>query len=128
MKLDYDFIKQILFALENNESHVMQLIDLWNVLKLDENPKNEDKLAGHIRLIEDNGYINFESKNSGFTYGINQMQINGNVKYRLTARGYEFLDILKNDTVFNKIKNLSLETAFDVGKSMLTTALTNLVQ
>ena len=46
-------------------------------------------------------------------------------RYRLTNRGYGFLEILNEKTVFNKVKNFSLSTALDVGKSLLIAALTS---
>ena len=42
-----------------------------------------------------------------------------NPSYRITAQGYEFLDILKNDTVLNKIKNFAISNAWEIGKQLL---------
>ena len=41
-------------------------------------------------------------------------------KVRITAQGLEFLEALKEKSVFHKIKDLSLDVAVDVGKSLLT--------
>ena len=37
----------------------------------------------------------------------------------MTAKGYEFLDMLKQDTVFNKVKNFTITNAFEIGKQLL---------
>ena len=39
--------------------------------------------------------------------------------FRLTARGYEFIDILKDKGIFNKIKDFSVGTAIEIGKAAL---------
>lgn len=126
MKLDYAFIKQILLTLEDNEEHIMELGKILDVLNIKED-KELDRFIGHVKVLGDNFYIESTSRNYGIENYIGGMAINDNAMYRLTARGYEFLDILKNDTVFSKVKNLSIQTAFDVGKSMLTNYLTGLV-
>ncbi len=48
-----------------------------------------------------------------------------NVNYRLTAKGYEFLDLLMHDTVINKIKDFSISTAIEVGKQILIKSIIN---
>ncbi len=127
MKLDYEFIKQILLTLEGNEEHLMELENIFKILNIKDD-KDIDKLAGHLKIIGDNFCIECSSANYGFSYSVgNFVSINGNAKYRLTARGYEFLDILKKDTIFNKIKDLSISTAFEVGKNLLTTYLSGKV-
>ena len=121
MKLDYDFIKEILLALEENKEHLIPLKRLMMTLKISENTKDEtDKLAGHLKVLGDNFYVESSSIDYGFRYGAdNYLTINTTVKYRLTAKGYEFLDILKNDNILNKIKKFSISTVYEIGKQAL---------
>ena len=42
-----------------------------------------------------------------------------NPLYRITANGYEFLDILKNDTILNKIKHFAIQNAWEIGKQLI---------
>lgn len=128
MKLDYKFIKQILITMEEYENHEikcqellmkLELLDL--VGKIDDN--KIDPFIGHIKLLGDNYLIESSSQNFGFMR-TNQGYMIGDATYRITAQGYEFLDVLKNDNVFNKVKNLAIPTALEVGKQLLVQFLT----
>lgn len=127
MKLDYDFIKQILTIMEENESHQIWVNSLLKNLEIDaDNQSMMAKYAGHIKILGDCGYIDCDWQDT--EYGIQEYGDGtfdcANVQYRITAQGYEFLDVLKNDTVLNKIKNFALPTAFEVGKQLLVQLLT----
>lgn len=50
--------------------------------------------------------------------------MSGNASIRLTAQGRQFLEALNNDTVFNKLKNFSVKTAIEAGKSLLNAVIT----
>ncbi len=50
------------------------------------------------------------------------MLANG-AKLRITALELEFLEALKNDTIFHKVKDFSLGVATDIGKNLLTSFL-----
>lgn len=117
LKLDYQFTKQILLTMENYESHKISLNDLRKELLLDADVASYDKLEGHIKLLEDNKYVEFEIKE----YKPNEtfMKAWSSKTCRITSQGYEFLDILKNDTVLNKIKNFALPMAFEFGKQLI---------
>lgn len=122
MKLDYDFIKHILLIMEENESHQIWVNSLLKNLEINaDNQSMMDKYAGHIKILGDCGYIDCDWKDTEYgieEYGDGTFQC-FNVQYRITAQGYEFLDVLKNDTVLNKVKNFALPTAFELGKQFL---------
>lgn len=127
MKLDYKFIKQLLEAMENYDEHQITMEKLMNFMAI--NDENVDKFIGHIKILADYDCIDTSSSEMGFRYGIDGcLSINGGSRYRLTARGYEFLDILKQDTIFNKIKDHAISTAFEVGKTLLTNSLSGLIK
>ena len=120
MKLDYDFIKQILLTMEDYDKHEIENFELMK--RLDITNDNEDKFIGHILILGDNGFI--DSSNLKHPYGFARISrgdvyqiINDN--YRITAHGYDFLDILKNDTVLNKIKNFAIKNAWEIGKQLI---------
>ena len=119
MKLDYKFIKQLLEVMENYDEHQITMEKLMDFMAI--NDENVDKFAGHIKILVDYNCLDASSMDLGFKFSINgSLTINSGERYRLTARGYEFLDILKQDTIFNKIKDHAISTAFEVGKSLLT--------
>ena len=127
MKLDYKFIKQLLEAMENYDEHQICLGNLMKIVSI--NDENEDKFIGHIKILADYDCIDTSSSEMGFRYGIDgSLSINGGSRYRLTARGYEFLDILKQDTIFNKIKDHAISTVLEVGKTLLTDSLSGLIK
>lgn len=122
MKLDYQFLKQLLLAMEENENHTIANEELAK--KADVNFKNIDetkfdKLVGHLRQLQDNGCIDCVSADLGFRQNLNDHWTVTRVRYRLTSHGYEFLDMLKKNSILNKVKDFSLTTAYEVGKALL---------
>jgi len=120
MKLDYDFIKKILLTMEEYEEHSIRAHILMKKLNIN-SKTGKDKFIGHILILGDNGAIDcdYAEHKYGLVYFINGNYDILNVNYRLTAKGYEFLEILKNDTAFNKVKDFALNTALDIGKQII---------
>ena len=122
MKLDYNYLKKILIIMEENSEHEIRSFDLFRKLLGTEDI--DDKTLGHLRVLNDFGCIDSQADNLGIKECLNGQIMQGNTLYRLTSRGYEFLDILKNDTIFNKIKNFAISNAWDIGKQLLITLAT----
>lgn len=119
MKLDYEYLKQILTKMEECPTHRIQsgvLLEDLNTNEID-----RDKFFGHIRILFDFGCIDCPDEDLGIQYMLNGNVFCTSAPYRLTAKGYEFLDILKNKTVFNKIKDFAISNAWDIGKQLLIT-------
>jgi hypothetical protein len=124
MKLDYDFLKELLTALEDNQSHLLENMQLAKKVSIDiKNDDEFDKFAGHLKLLQDNFCIDCMHSDLGFKK-VNSGFLIAPVGYRLTSHGYEFLEMLNEKTVFNKIKTFSISTAFEVGKTLLINQLT----
>lgn len=126
MKLDYNFIKQILTVMEEYSEHEIDCYILMHKTGVmdDKNVINEElieKFIGHIKILGDKYFIESSDKkgNYGFAKGLNGDYIISRPNYRITAQGYEFLDILKNKTVFNKIKDFAISNAWEIGKQLL---------
>lgn len=104
--------------MEENDDFQIQSFKLMKALGITH--ELERLYMGHIQVLGDNHLIECDDKKHpyGFKIKTNNYCIN-NANYRITARGYEFLDMLKQDTVFNKIKNFTVSNAFDIGKQML---------
>lgn len=115
MKLDYTYLKKILVTMEEASTHQIWVSELIKKFPDD----NEDKFIGHIKILFDFGCVSTQSGKTGFTTTMNGQIIVADVPYRLTAKGYEFLDILKNDTIINKIKDFAISNALEIGKQML---------
>ncbi len=124
MKLDYDLLKKILQILESDESFEIKTNEL--IQKLDDNSFSLNKFIGHMYELNDNGCFDCPQKDLGITRTFKGYLI-GNAPIRLTAHGRQFLEALKNDRVFNKIKEFSVSTAIEAGKTLLQAIITTAV-
>ena len=123
MKLDYTYIKRLLTTMEEYPGHEIESYKFWELIGLFDSEKNYsnemlDKFIGHMKILTDECFIESSSNNFGLILNRGQL-FTSTAKYRITARGYEFLDILKNDTVFNKIKSFALSNAYEIGKKII---------
>ena len=121
MKLDYEYLKKILTTMEEQNEYYIYASELMkNVYNAENRLDIDHKFVGHIKVLFDIGCIEAEQgRGTGFSLTPNRGFIFADLPYRMTAKGYEFLDMLKNETIFNKIKNLAISNALDVGKQML---------
>lgn len=120
-----EFIKLILQTLTDNDSYFMMLETLAK--QVQDETKGEksfdDKFVGHFFLAKDTNLI-AELGVCFFTgQQYNRPVLANGAKLRITAQGLEFLEALKNDTIFYKVKDFSLGVATDVGKNLLTSFL-----
>ncbi len=130
MKLDYQFLKQLLTAMENDSQHTITNENLARSAGVDFKSIDEekfDKFVGHVRQLQDNGCIDCISPDLGFKQNSNDHWTVTRVRYRLTNHGYEFLDILNENKIFNKVKDFSISTALELGKHLLTEVVTGAV-
>lgn len=123
MKPDIDYIKDLLIAFEDCDNPTLDINDLARY-GFDNNDK---RFIFNLRILEDNNYISQAMLNpsSGLGYIVRP---NEDIKWaivplRLTAHGHDFLDVLKNKEIFNKLKSEfkdnSIDTIFKVGKQLL---------
>ena len=121
MKQDYKFIKQILLTMEKEPNFNIENFYLLEKLEIKRFSDAEDKFIGHILLLGDAGVIDHNHPN--YDYGIfSDANLSAHLDkcyYRITTKGYEFLDILKNDTAFNKVKDFAISNAIDIGKQIV---------
>lgn len=125
MKQDMELIKLILQTLADNENYFMMLETLAKLIqeKTNEEQPINDKFVGHFFLAKDTNLI--AELGVCFFTGLpySRPALANGAKLRITAQGLEFLEALKNDTIFHKVKDFSLGVATDVGKNLLTTFL-----
>ncbi len=120
MKLDYDLLKKILQTMVNEKSHLCSSVGLAEKVGLDlEDSESKDKFFGHIRILYDASCVDSENENLGIDRAFGSDFIYYDVNYRLTDEGYEFLDTLNNQTIFNTVKDFSISAAMEVGKELL---------
>jgi uncharacterized protein DUF2513 len=108
MKRDMDLIREILFHLEARSPNDCSVL-------LPE--RSMDELRLHLHLMEDAGWITGLS----FTRG-------SAICMRLTNAGYEFLESVKNDTLWNNAKRVVIEKTGGLSIAALTPVVTQLVK
>lgn len=119
MKQDYKFLKEILLTLEEHSKHLIGAEELVNKLKVDFNdPVKWDNFWGHMLILKDNNCIDCDDEELGLILNGDHCSCTPQY-FRLTVRGYEFIDILKDMGIFNKIKDFSVDTAIEIGKAAL---------
>ena len=70
MKIDYDFLKQILTVMVDNESHFIGTDQLTDKLDLDIcNKLLWDKFWGHMFILNDNLCLDCDDENLAADYG-----------------------------------------------------------
>ena len=121
MKQDMELIKLILQTLANDENYFMLSDDLAKQIQEKTNEKDafNNKFIGHFFLAKDANLISEMSVCFFTGQGYNRATPANGGKVRITAQGLEFLEALKEDTIFNKIKDYSIGVAAETGKSLL---------
>lgn len=85
MKRDDDYLRELLFVLEGEKDW---RVHLTSVIA----PKDTDeKKAYHVMLLCDAGYMT---------------TVSGHI-YRMTSSGHDYLDAIRDDTVWAKIKDVT---------------------
>ena len=93
MKRDWDIIREILFKIENLESNA-------GPLRLNNFPPEKAyDYSLHVEILIEAGLIYGQMSK---TIGQHAQNF---IAYRLTWQGYEFLDAIRSDNVWHKIKD-----------------------
>ena len=114
-----ELVRQILFKIEDEIDNVAQF-------NLEIDGYTMEQVAYHCALLHEGGYIHSYKAQYGsgeiYTFGVG----------RLTWEGHEFLDKIREDTIWNKTKdtisNKGLPFVFDVVKSVSTGIISNLIK
>lgn len=127
MQINYLYIKKILTAIRECDSHTISTEALIDILKTPDNKQELDKFFGHLLFLADNRCIDEVFNSARYRFGIvydnNGFNSYGDTLIRLTASGYDFLDILNQDKVLQKIKGFGFTAAVEVGKLLLQKAI-----
>lgn len=101
MRLNPDCIRDILFFVEENTSYTNFIILSRRLDNLNINLKNQyssDEILYHLILCDEYGYLVLDNSN------INDFHI-----MRLTTQGHEFLEDIRNNNTWNKVKTKGKE-------------------
>jgi DNA-binding MarR family transcriptional regulator len=99
MKRDFETIRAIMLAIENSPTE-----ESPDILK----SKNEN-IKMHVNLLHNRGFIT-----SSFNQGNQEVSF-----ARLTWKGYEFLEKIKNDGIWEITKRVSEETHIRINETMI---------
>lgn len=120
MRIDRNFVREIFLAMQEHEDYVISSHTLMKKLGVS-GREQERKFMGHILILGDKGLI--ESFYTKYPYGFVNC-VGGeysiiDVDYRMTAQGYEMIDIFKHDEIFDKVKDYTLSNAVELAKELL---------
>ncbi len=120
MKQDAELIKKILLLIENESDYVMSSHKLMKILGI-KSKAAERNFMGQIFLMSDSKLIDSPSSKYpfGFVFGVDGEYTILDVGYRLTSRAYELLDVFKNEEIYEKVKNLSIENILHISKQII---------
>lgn len=127
MKLNIDCIRDILFYLEENlqltpdlELEEISLFDLPQHLNY-----SIQELANTLLVLQEAGFIE-----AFVDYGDNQITLLD--IYRITYDGYQFIESIRPETVWNKVKSVgknvgsfSISTITQIATGVITSLITN---
>ncbi|MBS4773117.1 MAG: DUF2513 domain-containing protein [Proteobacteria bacterium] len=123
MKINYIYLKKIITAICERESHTVTTEDLLDTMNIPDLRSEYDKFFGHLLILKDIGCIEEISPSSkqslGIIYNTDGLNSYGSCLIRLTSYGYDFLDVLNQPKILEKIKGLGLAAAAEVGKLLL---------
>jgi hypothetical protein len=103
MKIDLDYLKNILLRAQNSTKAIFTI---WDLVE-EKNDIYTETFVFHLQILADKSIIVNSNDNSS-ELGNSRLgngQLNWRItNLRLTANGHDFIDALKNDTVWLKIK------------------------
>lgn len=124
MQLNITFLKRILNAIKDRDSHYVSVSEVMECAKPEfeeiDKESYKDVFYGHLLLLRDNGVIENISgcDNLGISYthkGITTTDC----KIRLTSKGYDFSKVLNKEGITEKLKRLTLTESIKVGEYIL---------
>jgi hypothetical protein len=120
MRIDRNFVREIFLAMQEHDDYVISSHSLMKKLGVS-GREQERKFMGHILILGDKGLIeSFYTKYPfGFVNCVGGEYSIIDVDYRLTAQGYEMIDIFKHEEIFEKIKDYTLSNAVELAKELL---------
>lgn len=120
MRIDRNFVREIFLAMQDHEDYVISSHTLMKKLGI-KGRALERKFMGHILILGDKGLIeSFYTKYPfGFVNCVGGEYSIVDVDYRMTAQGYEMIDIFKHDEIYSKVKDYTLSNALDLARQLL---------
>ena len=120
MRIDRNFVREIFLAIQEHDDYVISSHTLMKKLGVS-GREQERKFMGHILILGDKGLLeSFYTKYPfGFVNCVGGEYSIIDVDYRLTAQGYEMIDIFKHDEIFEKVKDYTLSNAVEIAKELL---------
>lgn len=106
MKLDTDYIKEILSKMEEAPTPTVYNADLMNALNIpNDDEAQEGKFIKHIYDLRDMGAIDANVYHMGFKQAPSGIWLQSDAFYRLTISGQQLLDVMKNDNWWTRVKS-----------------------
>lgn len=132
MKLDLDYIKTLLNAINDCNDDRVSMQYLIKALKINMNEEQNlgmKKLRHHLFLLYQSGFLETSTSDLVFLEGSNGMiSCMANAKYWLTMSGYKLQESINNDSLFNNIKKGLKDIEIDTLKKIPSLAIEFLIK
>ncbi|WP_256852718.1 DUF2513 domain-containing protein [Pantoea sp. Fr+CA_20] len=120
MKIDQQYLKDLLIAFEDNDGPQTNILELKDA-GFD---YSEQKFIFHMRLLDDKNLISRTDGEPGFGLflGADDTASWAVLPLRLTSQGHDFIEALRQKEVWNSVKDnfkeASISTLVDVAKQL----------
>jgi hypothetical protein len=111
MKIDYDKIKEFLQIFEDSKEPTINTLKIFEKLKYsDKNDEDSKQVWFYLKLLNDQGLLECLNQDSdkketlGFSYFGNGQIHMIILNFRLTMQGYQTLESMTNQNIWNKLK------------------------
>ncbi len=108
MKQDWDIIREILLKLENSQPREKKSLSLSDFPE-----KDWGKVSFHVELLLEAGFI------KGQMLGELGVEVDNFLVTRITWTGYEFLNSIRDDSIWSKVKNRFAENSVSMTTDLI---------
>lgn len=123
MRIDYDYVREILLTLEKNINWSFD--DYGKAKFISENPlRLKDQLCNLLPniTIEELAYTSIRLSEAGYInikvhYAISEETISDIEYFGITYNGHQYLDSVRNSKVWKAIKSNTVQLTFDIIKA-----------
>ncbi len=119
MKRDLELIRRILLYAEKEDGKIpfYSMLPVFDV--------DADTLDAHLRLMQEMDLIRYGGSTIALTP--ETKKYDGHFLYRITAKGYDYLDAARNEMLWEKAKSQIISSGGELTMSAIKSVISNLI-
>ena len=128
MRLDLDFLRAMLIAVEDHEEPATDIDLITEAMGFGEgigfaDDATQNKLIHHLQILTDDGLIvATDGGDNGIEYTSDRDCVVSAVPLRMTSAGHKFIDALRNEEVWPRVQALAKQSGMSSLASLQTMA------